>query len=254
MLLQETLDKMRRMRLSAMAAAVGEQLATPAVVELGFEERLGLLVDREWDARENRRLAARLKTARLKQAAAIEDLDFTVPRGLDRGQVLSLAGGHWLAAHQNVIISGPTGAGKTFLACALGNRACRLGYTVTYRRVSQLMEELGLARADGSRPALTQRLAKTQLLILDDWGLLALPADQAQDLLDVLEDRNGSGSTLIVTQVPVPQWHGRLGDPSIADAILDRLVHGAHPITLRGESMRRLRAARPATGAAAAGT
>jgi DNA replication protein DnaC len=244
MLLAQTLEKMRTLGLGAMAAALEEQVALPAAAALAFEERLGLLVDREWDARETRRLQRRLKGARLQQAAAcVEDLDFGAARGLDRGLVLSLAGGHWIAAHQNCIVTGPTGAGKTFVCCALGNRACRLGYTVAYRRVSRLLEELALARAQGGLGALTRQLAKTDLLLLDDWALTTLTVGQAQDLLDVLEDRSGSGSTLIATQVPVGQWHGRIGDPTIADAILDRLVHGAHRIELRGESMRKLRAA-----------
>lgn len=244
MMVTQTVEKLRALGLRAMA----DSLADPATLlgdELPFEDRLALLVDREWDARENRRLTNRLRTARLKQNACIEDLDFQTPRGLDRGLILSLAGGHWITAHHNCIISGPTGVGKTFLGCALGNRACRLGYSVTYRRLSRLLEELALARADGSHRSLTQRLAKTQLLVCDDWGLLPLPPELAQDILDILEDRNGSGSTLIVTQIPVSQWHARIGDPTIADAILDRLVHSAHRIELRGESMRKLRGRSP---------
>lgn len=244
-MLAQTVEKLRGLGLRAMADALTEPGLLPGADELAFEDRLALLVDREWDARENRRLTNRLRSARLKQNACIEDIDFVTPRGLDRGLVLSLAGGHWIAAHQHCIVSGPTGVGKTFIACALGNRACRLGYTVAYRRVSRLLEELALARADGSYRSLTQRLAKTQLLVLDDWGLMPLGPELAQDVLDILEDRNGSGSTLIVTQIPVSQWHARIGDPTIADAILDRLVHAAHRIELRGESMRKLRS-RPA--------
>ena len=241
-MLNQTIDKLHSLGLHAMA----EMLASPplgsAQAELSLPEQMALLVDREWDARENRRMATRLRNARLKQNAAVEDIDWQSPRGLDRGQILSLAGCHWIAAHQHLIISGPTGVGKTFLACALGNRACRLGYSVTYRRVSRLLEEIALARADGSYRSLIQRLAKVQLLALDDWGLLALSAELAQDMLDLLEDRNGTGSTLIVTQIPVGSWHARIGDPTLADAILDRLVHGSHRIELRGESMRKLRA------------
>lgn len=241
MLLAQTLEKLRALGLHAMADAVDEQMSMPATADLPFEDRLGLLVDRECDARETRRLQRRLKGAKLKQTAAcIEDVDFRSGRGLDRGLLFSLAGGHWVAAHQNCIVTGPTGAGKTFVACALGNRACRLGHSVVYHRVSRLLEDLALARADGSLGSLTRKLAKADLLVLDDWALTTLSIAQAQDLLDILEDRSGAGSTLIATQVPVGQWHGRIGDPTIADAILDRLVHGAHRIELRGESMRKL--------------
>lgn len=243
MLHSQTIEKLQQLGLGTMAAALQEQLSQPAIAKLSFEERLGFLVDREWDARENRRLALRLKNARLKQAGAcVEDVDFSVSRGLDKSVWLSLAACHWIAAHQHVIISGPTGAGKTFLACALGNKACRLGYSVLYTRMSRLLDAIAGARADGSYASLTRRLAKTRLLIVDDWGLAPLDADQARELLDVLEDRNGSGSTLIVTQIPIREWHGRIADPTVADAILDRLVHGSHRIELRGESMRKIRA------------
>ena len=248
MVLRQTLDKLEALSLHGMVTAMQEQMTTPAMAELCFEDRIGLLVDREWDARETRRLQGRLKAAKLKQTAAcVEDIDFSAARGLDRGLVLSLASGHWITAHQACIISGPCGAGKTFVACALGNRACRLGHTVVYHRVSRLLEALALSRADGSHRTLTSKLAKAQLLVCDDWGLTTLTVAQAQDVLDVLEDRNGSGATMIVTQVPVDEWHGRMGDPTIADAILDRLVHGAHRIDLRGESMRKLRAGRTGT-------
>ena len=249
-MLTQTVEKLHGLGLRAMADMLADPAALSASDELSFEDRLALLVDREWDARENRRLTNRLRTARLKQNACVEDVDFKTPRGLDRGMILSLAAGHWIAAHHHCIISGPTGVGKTFLACALGNRACRLGYSVVYRRVSRLLEELALARADGSYRLLSQRLAKTQLLVLDDWGLMPLAPEVAQDVLDLLEDRNGSGSTLIVTQIPVSQWHARIGDPTIADAILDRLVHGAHRIEMRGESMRKLRGRSTDTAAA----
>jgi len=244
MLLSQTADKLRALGLDAMANALLEQVAMPAAADVAFEDRLGLLVDRECDARDSRRLQRRLKEAKLAQpAACMEDLDLSTPRGLDRGQLLSLGSGHWVAAHQNCILTGACGAGKTYVACALGNRACRLGYSVAYHRLSRLLEELALARAQGSLGALTRKLAKTKLLLIDDWALTALKIGQAQDVLDVLEDRNSCGATLIATQVPVAQWHGRIGDPTIADAILDRLVHGAHRIEIRGESMRKVRAA-----------
>lgn len=243
MLLGQTIDKLQALGLPAMAEAMREQQGQPAMAELPFEERLGLLVDREWDARENRRLARRLKNARLKQTGAcVEDVDFSVARGLDKSLWLSLAGCHWIASCQHLIISGPTGVGKTFLACALGNKACRLGHSVLFTRMSRLLDAVAAARADGSYASLTRKLAKTRLLVIDDWGLAPLDAEQAREVLDVLEDRNGSGSTLIVTQIPVREWHGRIGDPTVADAILDRLVHCSHRIELHGESMRRVRA------------
>lgn len=242
MLFDQTLQKLRDLGCKHMADAATQQVGQPGISDLSFEERLGLLVDREWDARETRRLGTRLKAARLKQPACIEGIDFTGARGLDRSLIHTLANGHWITAHQHIVISGPTGSGKTFVACALGNRACRTGHTVIYQRASRLLEDLALARTDGSLRALVRRLAKADVLVIDDWGLTPLEGGQAQDILDILEDRNGSGSTVIVTQIPVAQWHGRIGDPTIADAILDRLVHGAHRIELRGESRRKLQA------------
>ena len=220
MLTAQTLQKLHDLGMHAMADGLTEQLALP-MADLPFEDRLGMLVDREWDARETRRLQRRLKVAKLKQGTAcVEDIDFTTPRGLDRAVVLSLASGHWIAAHQNCIITGPTGSGKTFLACALAERACRQGHTVAYYRVSRLLEELALARADGSLGTLTRNLAKADLLVLDDWALTTLSIGPAQDILDILEDRASVGATLIATQVPIAQWHARIGDPTIADAIL----------------------------------
>lgn len=248
-MLQQTTEKLRALGLRTMAAVLAEQVTDPALNELSFEERLGLLVDREWDTRESRRLAARLKAARLQdKLACVEDVDCSPARGLQRPALQGLAAGHWITAHQPVVISGPTGSGKTYLASALGNRACRLGHTVFYHRLSRLLEDLALARADGSLQHLLRRLAKAAVLIIDDFGLLALDAGQAQDLLDILEDRSGVGATVIVTQIPVAQWHGRITDPTLADAICDRLIHGSHRIELRGESQRKLRAAKPSAG------
>ena len=251
-MLQQTTDKLRALGLRTMAEALLEQVTDPALGELSFEERLGLLVDREWDARENRRLAGRLKAVRLQdKAACVEDVDCNPARGLQRAVLQSLAAGHWIAAHQPVVITGPTGSGKTFVASALGNRACRLGHSVAYHRVSRLLEDLALARADGSLRHLLLRLAKAEVLVLDDWLLRTLDPVQAQDVLDILQDRAGISATVIVTQMPVTQWHGRITDPTLADAICDRLIHGSHRIELRGESQRKLRAAgasRPETG------
>ena len=254
MLTTQTLHKLHDLGLHAMADGLTEQMAVP-MTDLPFEDRLGMLVDREWDFRETRRLQRRLKAAKLKQGTAcVEDIDFATPRGMDRALVLSLASGHWIAAHQNCIVTGPTGSGKTFIACALAERACRQGHTVAYYRVSRLLEELTLARADGSLGSLTRKLAKADLLLLDDWALTTLSIGPAQDILDILEDRADVGATLIATQVPIAQWHGRIGDPTIADAILDRLVHNAHRIELRGESMRKLKARGDGGGSASSGS
>ena len=254
MLTTQTLHKLHDLGLHAMADGLTEQMAVP-MTDLPFEDRLGMLVDREWDFRETRRLQRRLKAAKLKQGTAcVEDIDFATPRGMDRALVLSLASGHWIAAHQNCVVTGPTGSGKTFIACALAERACRQGHTVAYYRVSRLLEELTLARADGSLGSLTRKVAKTDLLLLDDWALTTLSIGPAQDILDILEDRADVGATLIATQVPIAQWHGRIGDPTIADAILDRLVHNAHRIELRGESMRKLKARGDGGGSASSGS
>ena len=229
-----------------MAEALGEQVTAPGLGELSFEERLGLLVDREWDARENRRLATRLKAARLQdKVACVEDVDCSPARGLQRAVLQGLAAGHWISAHQGVVITGPTGSGKSYVASALGNRACRLGHSVSYHRLSRLLEDLTLARADGSLRHLLRRLAKAEVLVLDDFLLRTLDPVQAQDVLDILQDRAGVGATVIVTQMPVTQWHGRITDPTLADAICDRLIHGSHRIELRGESQRKLRATQP---------
>ena len=245
-MLQQTTDKLRALGLRTMAEALGEQVTAPGLGELSFEERLGLLVDREWDARENRRLATRLKAARLQdKVACVEDVDCSPARGLQRAVLQGLAAGHWISAHQGVVITGPTGSGKSYVASALGNRACRLGHSVSYHRLSRLLEDLTLARADGSLRHLLRRLAKAEVLVLDDFLLRTLDPVQAQDVLDILQDRAGVGATVIVTQMPVTQWHGRITDPTLADAICDRLIHGSHRIELRGESQRKLRATQP---------
>lgn len=242
MLTQQTLETLRALGLTGRADAYQQQLQDTDVQALSFDERLGLLADREWSERQTRRLVRRLQIATLPLQASIEDLDYTTPRGLDRGLIRTLAEGRWLHEHRNVIICGPPGGGTTYVASALGNAACRQGWSVRYYRVSRLTGELTLAKGDGTYPQCMRRLAKTDLVMLDDWGLATLTAGEARDLLEVIDDRCTRRSTLIASQLPVEAWHGTSPDPSIADALLDRVVHTAHKIVLRGESMRKLRA------------
>lgn len=243
MLTEETFQKLSDMRMHAFARALKDQLDNAEkYAELAFDERLGLIVDREWTEREGRSLTRRLQLARLREkAACIEDIDYRHPRGLDRSLVRRLATGDWITKHQNVIVIGKTGCGKTFIACALGHKACRDGHTAIYRRVPRLLHEIALSRGDGSYTRLLARLAKTDLLILDDWGLAPLGDQERRDILEVLEDRCGSRSTVVASQLAVKIWHEYIGDPTIADAVLDRLVHNAHRIDLKGESMRKNR-------------
>jgi DNA replication protein DnaC len=245
MLINATIEKLQALSLGGMARALTEQLERPEYAELSFEERLGLLVDREATDRENRRLARRLKAARLRSDAVIEDLDLRTPRGLDRATILSLAESHWVAARRNVLVTGPTGVGKTFIACALAHSAIRRGHTALYLRLPRLLDELVLARADGRLPRLMAAWARIDVLVLDDLGLQPVAPARAADLLEVIEDRAGLRSTIVTSQLPVGHWHEALGEPTVADAILDRLVHGAYRLELRGASMRR--AQEPAT-------
>jgi DNA replication protein DnaC len=237
-----TLDQLAELRLQGMAKAFAEQLEMAEVSELSFEERLGLLVERELTERSSRQLTVRLRKARLREQAAIEDINWRARRGLDKGQVLRLASCQWIADHLNVLITGKTGVGKTFLACALGHKACREGYSVCYLRLPRLFRSLAVARGDGSYEKLLTRLARTDLLILDDWGLAPIGSPERRDLLEILEDRYGNRSTLVTSQLPVETWHEVLGDPTLAEAILDRLVHSAYRVAMDGESMRAKRA------------
>jgi DNA replication protein DnaC len=223
-----------------MADALVAQENAPESHELSFEERFGLVVDREWTARRDRRLARLLKQARLRLPASPEDIDYRTPRGIDKPLLRKLLAGDWLRDGRNVLITGPTGVGKTFLACALGHAACRQGFTTRYFRMPRLLGDLELARADGSYAVVLGRLAAADLLILDDWGLAPLTAAEARDLLEVIDDRSMTRSTLVSSQLPVENWHSTMADPTVADAILDRLVHNAYRITLKGESMRKV--------------
>jgi DNA replication protein DnaC len=222
-----------------MAAAFEQQLAQPAAQELSFEERFALLLDQEILYRDNRRLARLLQAARLRVGACVEDIDYRHPRGIDRSFMSSLASCQWVQRHQNLAITGPAGSGKTWLACALGHQACRLGSSVRYVRLPRLFEMLRIAHGDGSYPRLMNQLAKTDLLILDDWGLQKIAAAQRNDLMEVIEDRYRLRATLIAGQLPIEHWHEYIGEATLADAILDRLLHNSHRLALRGESMRK---------------
>jgi DNA replication protein DnaC len=224
-----------------MARAFEDQQRLPEIDSLSFEERLGLLVEREMTERENRRMKTRLHQARLRQQAALEDVDFRHPRGLDKSLIAQLSSCLWIAQHHNILITGPTGCGKTFLACALAHKACREGYTVRYLRLPRLFQDLQIAKGDGPYPKLLAALAKTDLIALDDWGIAPLADEQRRDLLELLEDRHGLRSTLVAAQLPVDKWHTQIGDPTLTDAILDRLIHNAHKIPLKGDSMRKLK-------------
>jgi len=239
MLIQETMDKLRAMKLSGMAEELKRQLENPKYQELSFEERLGHLVEQEWLNREERRFARRLKEAKLRQKATVKEIDFHIPRNLNKSLILELSTCNWIKQKHNLIITGPTGVGKTYLACALGYRACVEGYRVRYYRLPMLLSELALSRGDGSYLKLIKALYKVQLLILDDWGLNQLTKIEALDLLEVIESRHQISSTLVVSQVPVELWHKLIGDGTVADAILDRLVHNSYRVEMKGESMRK---------------
>nr|WP_195165231.1 IS21-like element helper ATPase IstB [Mesorhizobium sp. NBSH29] len=249
MLTHPTLDQMQALGLGGMATAYRELAEQNNADKLSRDEWLGLMLDRETAIRADKRLTNRLAAARLRFAdACIENIDFAAHRGLDRRNTLSLAQGAWLKAHENLIITGQTGTGKTWLACAIGRQAARLDHSVLYLRMPRLFEDLGLARLDGRFPRLVDKLARVQLLILDDWGTHTLNDQQRLDLLEIFEERYRRKSTLITAQLPVAQWHSMIGEPTIADAILDRIIHNAHRIALEGDSMRKQKTPPPLTG------
>jgi DNA replication protein DnaC len=239
MLIHPTLDKLKALRFTGMVRALEEQMNMPQISDLTFEDRLGLMIDREVTERENRRLNSRLKKARLRQQASIEDIDYRHPRGLDKSLMAHLATCTFISEHHNLIITGPTGSGKTYLSCAIAQKACREGFSAHYIRLPRLLPELHIAKGDGRYGRLLASFAKTDLLVLDDWGLIPLTDEQRHDLLEITEDRYNLRSTLVVSQFPVENWHDLIGDPTLADAILDRLVHNAYKITLKGDSMRK---------------
>ena len=247
MLNQQTLEKLHALRLQGMAEAFRAQSQQDGIGELSFEERFALLVDQQWNWKQNRALEHRLAKAKLRHRASVEDIDFRTPRGLDRALVRSLIqDSGWVREHQNLFLLGPTGIGKSFLGCALAEKACRDGFTALYTRATQLFRDLALARADGSLRSLLARLARLDVLLVDDLAMAPLADAERRDFLEICEDRYQMRSMILTSQLPVAKWHEQIGDPTLADSILDRLVHNAHRIEMRGESMRKKRGGKQA--------
>jgi DNA replication protein DnaC len=234
-----TIDQLHQLGLAGMARAFAELEANPESASLSHAEWLALLLDREATERQDRRLKARLRFARLRYQAPIEDVNYRAARGLDRALFQSLIGGRWIEEAQNLIIEGPAGVGKSWLACALGHKACRDNHSVLYQRIPKLFTDLALARGDGRYPRLMRALGGVKLLILDDWGLKPLGPEERHDMLEIVEDRYGRGATMITSQTPVDKWHDLIGQPTLADAILDRIIHNAHRLQLSGDSLRK---------------
>lgn len=245
MLTQPTLDQLQELRFHGMLKALDEQINLPDCASLSFEERFALLIEREYIERQNKRLTNRLRNAKFPMQAAVEDIDFRHPRGLNKSQAIALFPCQWIQAHDNLIFTGPTGTGKTYLSCAFGNKACREDFSVLYLRLPRLFEDLAIAKGDGRYPRLLASFAKADLLILDDWGIAPLSDEQRRDLFEILEDRYDRRSTIVSAQLPVQHWHEIIGDLTLADAILDRIVHNAHKFNLKGDSLRKKRT--PAT-------
>lgn len=241
MLTQPTIEKLNAMKLTAMARAFADQMQSPDMAQLSFEERFGLLVDYQMTDLENRRMQNRLKNAKLRLSASLEDLDFKQGRGLDRATVMSLALNQWVTSHHNILVTGPTGAGKSYLACALAQKACRDGYTTLYQRVQRLLQEIAVARLDGRYARLIAPIIKCEVLILDDLLISPLTREEQREILEIVEERYDRKATIVTSQLPVKTWHDAMQDPTLADAILDRLVHNAYKLELKGESMRRKR-------------
>ena len=247
MLVNHTHERLAGLGLPGMAKAFDDQQRQPDTAALNFEVRLGLMIDREVTERDNKRLVARLKFAALRQAAIIEDIDLRTPRGIERAFFAKLVDGDWIARKQNLLITGPTGVGKSWIACALGHKACRDNRSVLYQRMPRLFEALALARGDGRHARLLKNLSRVELLILDDWGPEKLDDQQRRDLLEIVEDRHERRSTIVTSQLPVDRWYEIIGNPTIADAVLDRLLHHAYRIELTGESLRKRRSTAPQT-------
>jgi DNA replication protein DnaC len=240
MIAELTMDNLRALRLDALAAAWVEQQKDPEMQRLGFDERLGMLIDAQWLYRENKRLDRVLKEAKLRiSGACVEGIDYPPRRELDKATVRQLATCRWVEEHQNVVITGATGTGKTYVACAIAQQACRKGYRAIYRRATRLNDELTLAHADGTFANLLARFARVDVLVIDDWGLAAPKDQERRDLLEIVEDRHGARSTILTSQVPTNKWHDHIGDPTVADAVCDRVLHNAHRLVLKGPSRRK---------------
>jgi DNA replication protein DnaC len=241
MLLHPTLEKLESLRLHGMVKALKDQLSQTDISTFTFEERLSLLVDYEMTMRDDKRMQARIKKAKFKEQSCMENIDYRTQRGLDKSFVLQLANCQWIKEHRNILLVGPAGTGKTYLACALSHKACQEGYRSQYARMTRLLPALSIAKADGSYEKYMRDLSKVDVLILDDWGLLKFNDESRRDLLEILDDRHGKCSTIVTSQLPVSLWHENINDNTLADAILDRLIHNAYRIELRGESIRKLK-------------